>query len=190
MTHRNGQVFFVNEDLVLNFHFTMSQEDFNKKGLAGLNILRVAYPKYLERGLMSSSATLSYTGGSTQLSKVEDINAIAFKILKDRMLKELGTTLLRFALKKGGEYLARQKNDNLGAVVSIANAVTEKADTRNWQTVPHTIYYARVPLNTGEQKVTLQTQGKRNSTHSFTFNVQKGKTIVFPFSSLEHGPAR
>lgn len=190
MTHRSGHVFFANEELGLNFNFAMTQDDFNKKGLSSLNILRVAFPKYLERGLIHTNATLSYTGGSTQLSKAEDINAIAFKILKDRMLKEMGTTLLRFALKKGGEYLARQQNQNLGAVVSIANAVTEKADTRNWQTIPHSIYYARVPLNTGQQKVTLQTQGKRSSTHSFTFDVKKGNTIVFPFSSLEHGPAR
>lgn len=190
MSHRNGQVFFANEELNLNFHFSMSDSDYKKNGLGQLRILRVAYPKYLQRGLVYQNATLSYPGGSSQLSKAEDINAIAFKILKDRMLKEMAQMLLRLAIKKGTEYVARQQNQNLGAVVSIANAVTEQADTRNWQTIPHTIYYTRVSLPAGQQQVTLNTQGQRSSSRAFKFEIQKGKTIVFPYSSLEHLPAR
>ena len=152
--------------------------------------MRIAFPKYLERGLVYNNASLSYSGGSTELSKAEDVNAIAFKILKDRMLKDLGTTLLRFAIKKGLEHVARQQNQNLGAAVSIVNAVSEQADTRNWQTIPHSIYYARISLPQGQQKVTLTTQGRGSATKDFTFDIRKGQTIVFPYHSLEYMPVR
>ena len=63
----------------------------------------------------------------------------------------MGTSLLRLGLKKATELKLAQENAALGAAATITNALTEKADTRNWQTLPHSIYYQRVPLRPMER---------------------------------------
>ena len=73
------------------------------------------------------------------------------------MLRELATSLMRLALKQTTEYEVHKKNENIGALLSVMNAFTEKTDTRNWQTLPFSIYYARVPLKEGNNQIELKT---------------------------------
>jgi hypothetical protein len=104
------------------------------------------------------------------------------------MLQEFAKGLLRAALKKAAEQTLRKKDDRLGAVLGIVNALTEKADTRNWQTLPHSIYYSRVPLQEGKNELKLLLHSGRNqdsTAYSFTYQVKKGETLFHTFSSLE-----
>ena len=121
----------------------------------------------------------------------QNINEIAFSTLEDRMLREFSNSLLRLALKQTAEGQARKLNQNLGALLSVVNAVSEKADTRNWQTLPYTISYARVPLEEGENKIKLNNRTPRKSGNKekvFEFRAQKGETIFYSFHSLESIP--
>ncbi|MDN4164010.1 hypothetical protein QWY31_00775 [Cytophagales bacterium LB-30] len=181
-----GGVAFVNEDLGLNFAFAMSSEDYQKSGLASLGILRVAFPKYVERPLLYQSATVHINGKKYPLEVMEDVNAVAFQSLQQRMLKELGTSLLRLGLKKAAEYTARGENEELGAVVGIFNALTEKADTRNWQTLPHTLYYTRIMLPEGSHDLGFSPNrsGLSNVQPQTTLTVQAGNTYFYSHSSL------
>ncbi|MEQ8576280.1 MAG: hypothetical protein RIB63_19595, partial [Fulvivirga sp.] len=79
---------------------------------------------------------------------------------------------------------------NMGALLSIVNAFTEKADTRNWQTLPHDISYGRVPLDEGTNKFKLVTQShsKDNSSYDFIVDGNAGQTVFQVFSSLESSP--
>ncbi len=66
------------------------------------------------------------------------------------------------------------------------NAITEKADTRNWQTLPHSIYYTRVKLPEGDHDIRLNTSnGQQTQAHAITLNIRKRKTTFFVFQSLE-----
>lgn len=69
----------------------------------------------------------------------------------------------------------------------MINVMTEQADTRNWQTLPHSIYYARVPLPAGTSTVTVQTTDYlgRTQDHQFTYEVKPGQTHFHTFTSLE-----
>lgn len=157
-----GYVAFVNEELGLDFGFrTRSDDEYNSLG--DLKVVRVAFPKYVERGEVYRGAQLLLGPEKYPLEKAEDINQIAFKSLNDRMMRELGNALLRLALKQAAEQSVRSENQDLGALVSMVNALTEKADTRNWQTLPHSISYARIPVTDEPQEIKLevQTQGKR-----------------------------
>ena len=78
----------------------------------------------------------------------------------------MGTSLLRLGLKKAAELKLAQENAALGAAATITNAITEKADTRNWQTLPHSIYYTRVPLNAGNNNLVLKMQGRKQEKRS------------------------
>ncbi|MBV6646903.1 MAG: hypothetical protein KI790_15710, partial [Cyclobacteriaceae bacterium] len=74
----------------------------------------------------------------------------------------------------------------LGFLVGVINAITERADTRNWQTLPHSIYYTRVPLKTGENKVILNTvdlEGQPAQEY-FSFEGSQGQIVFHAFQSL------
>lgn len=183
-----GVVTLVNEELGLFFTFPIPENSQGGNGFGDLKLIRVAFPKYESRTPVFNQGELVLNGSHIyNLETAEDIDAIARSILQDRMLREIGAAALRLATKQAAEYAARQENQDLGAAVSLLNALTEKADTRNWQTLPYSISYGRIPLNAGENKVTLKTKddkGNQNST-DFIFSADKGETVFHIYHSLE-----
>jgi hypothetical protein len=159
--------------------------------LSDLKAIRVAFPKYLERKPYFRSAKIVANDQSYQLELAQNINEIAFKTLEDRMLREFGNSLLRFALKQTAEHVVRKKDETLGTLLSFANALTEKTDTRNWQTLPYDIFYCRIPLPQGQNKLVLKTYSSdKNSGSSteFNFDVKGGETLFHLYHSLESLP--
>lgn len=179
-----GQVFFENEQLGLNFPFFYDPGD-GDADITDLKGLRVAFPKYVERPPFFTYADIKMDDRYYTLEKAEDLNAIAFKTLNQRMLEELGKGLLRVAIKKAVEKQVRKENEALGFLVGAFNFASEQADTRNWQTMPHTIYYSRIPLKEGENKIELFTEGRSKKSQFFTFTGEKGKTQFQTYQSLE-----
>jgi len=180
-----GMVTFVNEGLGLSFPFpagSSSDEDI----FSNLRLIRVAFPKYAERKPSSLSAVITAGATSYTLERAQDINAIAHKTLDDRFLREMGTALLRLATKQALEAVTRKENNNLGAVLSIVNAATEKADTRNWQSLPHSISYARIPLTNGNNRLMLNVRmtNGRTVTSDVSVQAQRGKTYFHAFHTL------
>lgn len=187
----NGVVMFENEELGLSFPFYVGDDKEKRNDLLAIKMVRVAFPKYLERPLFYQQANAVVNGRSFGLDKVQDINAIAFKTLEDRFFREMSKSLLRLALKKAAEVKLSQENEALGALATITNAITEKADTRNWQTLPHSIYYRRIPLVEGNNQVVLEMSAKKGGKGSATFQFtgKKDALIFQPYYSLEHYPA-
>ena len=72
----------------------------------------------------------------------------------------MGAALLRFAVKKAAEFALKEKNKDAGFVLGLANAISEQADTRNWQTLPNNISYARIPLEPGKNEILFNAQSK------------------------------
>lgn len=186
---QGGNVIFQNTELGLSIPFYIEDKNYKESGLSDLEFIRVAFPKYVERGTLFNEASLIYNDEITHLNLAQDINGIAFKSLQDRMLKELGTSLLRLALKKAAEYSARKQNNNVGAAIGLFNALTEKADTRNWQSIPHSIYYTRLQLPSGKQNLKLETRSSLKpdvkKTHDIEIDVIPGATTFGSFHSLE-----
>ncbi|HCW09208.1 MAG TPA: hypothetical protein DGG95_17765 [Cytophagales bacterium] len=187
-TQQAGWVYFTNEQLGMSFPFNLDgYSDHDRNGLANLEVFRVAFPKYVERKPFFTDAVISVNNAEFQLQMLEDVNKIAFKCLQERMTWEFSKALIRAALKKVGEMELRREDKTLGSVLGVFNALTEKADTRNWQTLPHNIYYSRVPLKEGQNNLTfiLKNGNGKMSNHDFSFEVKKGQTIFHTFSSLE-----
>ena len=180
-----GIVTFANEGEGLSFPFpSVSSSESNS--LSDLKLVRVAFPKYVERKPASVSATISSGAASYPLELAENINEIAFKTLKDRFMREMAGSLLRVATKQALEEVTRKENKNAGAALSILNAVTEKADTRNWQCLPYSISYARIPLTDDDNKLTLNVKMiKGNPVGSdVSLKAKKGKTYFHAFHTL------
>jgi len=188
VSRRGGMAYFTNAQLGLQFPFPLEgYSEAQVNGLAALEVFRVAFPKYMERPPYFANAEINAGGNVWPLQLAEDVNQIAFKCLQERMALEFSKALLRVALKKVEEAQVRKEDQTLGSIVGLFNALTEKADTRNWQTLPHSISYCRVPLPEGPQSVTftVRTAGGKAVDHPLSFQIKKGEIIFHTFSSLE-----
>lgn len=181
-----GYVTFVNDEWGINLPFYVGSAD-ERKRLIDLKIVRVAIPKFNERFAMYNTARLNVVSNTAQFQLAQNINNIAIQSLKDRMLRELGVALLRMALKQAAETAARKSDkDGLGFALSVFNAVTERADTRNWQTLPHSIYYSRINLPAGKHEFTVNTSGKRGNVSKNGFvEIRNNQTTFHTINSVE-----
>jgi hypothetical protein len=176
---------FTNDHLGVSFPFEVDDKD-DRSALSSLSIFRVAFPRYLERPEYYNRAVLEKDGVPIYLERSQDISAIAFHSLRARMMLEFSKGLLRAALKKATELSLKQRDEGLAALIGVVNALTERADTRNWQTLPHSIWYARVPLSEGENKVDFTIgAGEDEARYSFAYTARRGETLFHTFSSLE-----
>jgi hypothetical protein len=165
----------------MSFPFYIGDSNLN-----GLTWVKVVFPKYVERPELFTSAQMVYKDQTHDFSRVEDINAISFKVLQERMMLEFGKSLLRVALKQGAAAAAGKDNEGLGVALSLLGSATESADTRNWQTLPHSIYYTRIPLTTGEHelKMYLTAVGGERVEHIIDVDIHQGQTLVYPITTM------
>ena len=184
--HREGNmVVFSNENLGIMFPFKV-EESKDKSDLQRLEVFRVAFPRYVERPVYFQHAVIEKDSVSYPLQLTEDVSKIAFYSLRERMMVEFGKGLLRAALKKATELSLKKEDERLGALIGVVNAITEKADTRNWQTLPHSIFYSRVPLKEGTNKIKFKIDGEGDkAVYNFTYNALRHQTLFHTFSSLE-----
>jgi len=183
----DGIMTFVNEEYGLSFPFPMDNKE-GTGGLGDLKILRVAFPKYVERVPLFNAGSVKINNDVYNMELVQNINAIAFKSLEDRMLREFSTALMRLALKKAAELALRSQSQDAGAALGILNAITEKADTRNWQTLPHSIYLTRFRLPTGQHTLNFETKSSysgASNTRSISIDVKPNRVNFFTFSTFE-----
>lgn len=188
-----GIVTFTNEEMGLSFPFPLGDLSPNERSsLNDLSFVRVAFPKYVQRAPVFTSGTLFADSVAYPMQMAEDVNEIAFKTLHDRMLRELGNSLLRFTVKRAIEEGVRKENKDLGVAVSIINAITEQADTRNWQTLPYSVYYTRVYLPAGDHRLTFKMESPQGevSAQDIEVSVMNNQTTFYTFQSLEtHQPS-
>lgn len=186
-----GWITLADPEAGLSFPFYLGNaNDDERNAFSQLRFMRVAFPKYVERKPVFSNAQIVLNNQRYPAEMVQNINDIAFKTLHDRMVREMATSLLRMATKKALEAEVSKENKNLGTLVSITNALTEKADTRGWQTLPYSISYIRVPLNVGENNFKLYVNGVNGESRGYDFNLdaEAGKTYFQSFHNIETQP--
>jgi hypothetical protein len=183
----NGYVQFVNYELGIAFPMYVGEED--SKGLADMRFIRMALPKYISRVSIFQQAKLRSNGTIFQFNLAQDINAIAYKSLQDRMLKELSAGILRLALKQLAVHKASQdkQKEGLALAASVLGAISEHADTRNWQLLPSDISYTRMRLDTGNQVVTFEASGENGAQvkKDINLNVKLNETLVICLQTPE-----
>ncbi|MFT3739130.1 MAG: hypothetical protein QM786_10250 [Breznakibacter sp.] len=180
--YNNGFVNLADSDLGMTFPIYIGNKTSSEQAaFKNISFLRVAFPKYVSRSPYFTNATITVEQKQYPLELAQPIDLIARQCLNDRMLREIGSGITRLATKKALEALANKQNENLGTLVSIINAATEKADTRNWQTLPFSISYARIPLPHGKHTIQLNAVGQSSDMANFDVNIEKGKTIFMFF---------
>ncbi|ANW97402.1 hypothetical protein AXE80_02070 [Wenyingzhuangia fucanilytica] len=179
--NNNGFVSIANEELGISFPVPTGNHNSNG-GFSDLNVFNIAFPKYEDRAPYFTNGKVILNNNVSEeykLELVEDYKTIAFQTLKDRTIREIGKIAIRVATKKLSENIVRNQNENLGAVLGLINALTEKTDTRNWQTLPNKIYYTRIPLNQTENKVKVQVKTNNGETVAKEFEVKPSGNLNF-----------
>jgi hypothetical protein len=74
----------------------------------------------------------------------------------------------------------RKENDALGSTLSVINAMSEQADTRNWQTLPNTINYTIINLPVGNYQAIFQAE---KDLLKFKFSIKENQTTFKVFQS-------
>ncbi len=191
-------LFFRDSRGIYNIPFDNRSSYRSNAKLEDLRSFRVALPRYETQPPVYSGATLNANGATFTFALAENINELAFVTLRERMLRELSGTLTRLAIRKLAEAAARppdrkddknkteeqkkkeKKKDNQREAIALGmqlfSLAAEKADTRNWQSLPHSIYYTRIPLQKGDNKLELTLQGNR--TRTITMNVTGSGGLV------------
>jgi uncharacterized protein len=180
----NGYAMFTNIELGLTFPFYVGNDAEKMNGLTGMKFLRVSYPKFISQPLPLVNATVYNGNQAYSFQQAEDIDAIAQRTLKDRMAKEIGGMLLRLAIKKIAEAKVRESNQGLAFALNIANTLTEQADTRNWQLLPSSINYSRVPLQEGENVIKIKDGMNAESALIDTLTINSSNSLHTYFHSF------
>ncbi|WP_010520382.1 COG3014 family protein [Aquimarina agarivorans] len=154
--NRVGYVTVVNEELGIDLPLPIDTGGDNKSDFSDLDVFNISFPKYVRRNAFYKNATIQVEGRSFPMQLAENYEEIAFTTLKDRRFRDIGKAALRLAAKKVSQYALKNQNEDLGALLGLFNALTEGADTRNWQSLPSHIYYTRVPLKQGENTLTFK----------------------------------
>ncbi len=185
-TGGNGSGFvFADDQSGMSFPVIVSNSN-DKSNVSDLKMIRFTMPKFNRRDPLSTSAYLLNDSQKYTLEEAEDVSKIAIANLEDRVLKDIALSIGRLVIKQAAEAAAREQNEGIGAAVSVLNALTEKADTRNWQTLPNKINYKRVYLDPGYQEVKLINNypNAPSDTAIFDLEVQKGRTTFQTYHTL------
>lgn len=161
----DGALFFTDAigGMMIPFDFGIA----GNTDISAIHSLRVALPEYELRQPLYRNGTLAIGRDVFEFELVENVNQLAVQTLEERFGKEMGELLTRVAVKKAAEYAltssARSSNgkkdallEGLGLGVQLFSLFSEKADTRNWQTLPGYINYVRVPLQPGRNMLELK----------------------------------
>ncbi len=182
-----GIIHFKNTELGLNFAFPIPPTT-NKASLSDTMMFKISFPKYVEKVSLYHGAHIEYDNKKFPLELANDINKISFKILRQRMIWELSKTLISLFLKKTGEHLLKKHvHTAAGIAYGIFNLITEKSDTRCWYTLPHSIYYRRMKVAEGDNKMNFVFYNKEKSiykTRALNIVAKKGITKFYIFNSL------
>ncbi len=168
-----------------------------RAGITGKSIT-VSYPEYIQDKFTIVGSEVIAGRSSTSTRLMEDISAIAFKDLKDRvgMIKSrsIARALVKYVIAQSATKAVKKKHGaGWGLLTQIATnvaaAATEVADTRGWATVPSQIRMARLKLPVGRHDLSarfLNGAGMVVATHDFRdVRVEKGTRTYLHYRTAQ-----
>jgi hypothetical protein len=184
-TQRGGYQFVDQYGQTVSLPFNAASYGVNESKLSDFSMARIALPIYRQVYNNRSSIRISNNGLQYEPEKIQSLNDLAPAILRERMLEDLAKAFARYLIKttvqKSVEKTAEKKNENkqqskkdenAGAMLlSLAGALSEKADTRSWLSLPAYLHYIRIPLTDGENTISVELGNRKQS---FTVMSKRG----------------
>jgi hypothetical protein len=119
--------------------------------------LNVAIPTMPPEGAGEEiTGRMSLDGNAVETQIVENLDRRARLTFEATYPKILTRTIVRALIKYTASETARKEDETVGFVVNILGALTEKADTRSWLTLPGRILLLRMDLPAGDHNINLE----------------------------------
>lgn len=195
-----GQLVFTNEEWGFSFPFFWPADQANRSArIDDIKVITMALPRYVNRHQRQTNIRASLDGKKLDFQEASQIERIAQADLKDRMNRELGKALARLAVKQAVQYAATKATESsikgdgksekknsqaevagslVNLALTIANAATENADTRNWQTLPASLSVLRLELPPGQHTLEWGS-GMGGTSNKKTLDIKSGQTSVY-----------
>lgn len=176
-----------NGQMAIPFPWPSNESDKAKIKLSDFQVVRIALPEYRDNLPLIIENKFIVNHKNFMSEPIENLTYIAHETLKERFLKEATVAVSRLVIKKVAEYNVTKENDALGSAIGILGAAIEKADTRNWQSLPSVISYIRVPVNAGNNKIGVDLKTVDGRIIKDTINYQStSKLDILNYSTLSH----
>lgn len=160
----------------------------NESKLSDFNMARIALPVYRQVYNSRSPLRISNNGLQYDAEKMQSLNDLAPSTLRERLLEDLSKAfaryLIKYSVQKAAEKKEEKKKDNqqqskkednsAAALIGLAGAFAEKADTRSWLSLPAYIHYVRIPLSEGENTININLG---NQSRTFAINSSNGTQV-------------
>jgi hypothetical protein len=115
------------------------------------------FPRLVPVGSSTAQAKLVVSSTHAVASQpIFSVEKVAIKTLDDDFARLVATRVAGVAAKAVIADQIRQKNQLLGQLAWIAMNVADRADLRQWSTLPETFQVARIWVKAGKYKVTAQ----------------------------------
>ncbi|MCA2961215.1 MAG: tetratricopeptide repeat protein [Silvanigrellales bacterium] len=142
-------------------------------------VVNISFPVYKRTYYSARSASVFVDNvrvGETIV--MEDVGKLAEQALSDRRGRDITRMIARVIAKDQASRAAGRAAGNLGPLVrlatSVAGAVTERADTRSWTSLPDTIQVLRVAVPSGKV-VRVKVDPNVGPPREFTVNLRPGE---------------
>jgi len=119
--------------------------------------VNIRYPKLFSVPSETAYAKIKINGAEqVQTQSIYSIEQVAIKTLDDdvgwMIARKIGATAAKAVVADQ----IRQKNENLGDLAWIIMRLSDRADLRQWSTLPRAIYISRIWLPAGEHEIEIQ----------------------------------
>lgn len=168
-------------------------------GITG-KAITVAFPEYVQDPYLVADSQVRAGDAVAATMLMEDVSAIAFKDLKDRLAairsRAVARAMVKYVIAQAATKATEDKyGKNSGMALltkftaNVGAAASEVADTRGWTTLPSQIRLARMRLPAGSHDVTVDfrnSAGQTLSTERFKgVAIQKGRRTYLHFRTAQ-----
>lgn len=117
------------------------------------------FPMLIPYSSNTQSANLIAGNMQIQTSRIFSVSDVAIKVMNDDYARLVAMRIGGAVAKAVVADQIGQQNRALGAVAWLAMNIADRADVRQWSTLPQTFQIARLPLKAGKYKVSVQGLG-------------------------------
>ncbi|MDA3869479.1 MAG: hypothetical protein PF589_05945 [Gammaproteobacteria bacterium] len=146
-----------------------------------VDTVKVSVPQYLPSKQPYSIRLTTDRKVSASLEPVENVDALARAALNDDMPLIMTRAIARAVVKHKSQKEAEKRGGAMmGFLATVANMVTEQADTRSWTTLPQTIQLTRLKLPVGMNKINVEiynASGTLVDTIEKKVQIKSGKSV-------------
>jgi hypothetical protein len=164
--------------------FVLARSTFRLPFIWNGQILELVLPYYdTSAWRPADGLDVSVAGAAAHTQTLCNLDAMAVRALQEEYTEILVRQILRMIAKYKIQQKSEEQNPLLGFATKVASVVTDRADDRNWLTLPQSVQVAECFLPEGRQELSLTAPGVAKSV---ALNVIPGKT-VYVFAS-QFGP--